>query len=251
MKPLSQYAPDDIKAAVAERYSCVATSPDEKFNFPVGRKFAESVGYESTVLDGLPKGMWESFTGAGNPQAFVDAKAGESVLDLGCGAGLDLYLYSQKVGPKGKLYGLDLSQAMLDKASQNLSELGVTNVEWLNASADNIPLSDNSLDLVTANGIYNLSPDKDAVMREVARVLRPGGRTIFAEIVLKSELPSEVRCEINDWFRCIGGALVEQDFLSRMKANGLTNAEILWLGRNARTGHALSNCAVIRAEKLA
>ncbi len=157
MKPLSQYAPDDIKAAVAERYSCVATSPDEKFNFPVGRKFAESVGYESTVLDGLPKGMWESFTGAGNPQAFVDAKAGESVLDLGCGAGLDLYLYSQKVGPKGKLYGLDLSQAMLDKASQNLSELGVTNVEWLNASADNIPLSDNSLDLVTANGIYNLS----------------------------------------------------------------------------------------------
>jgi ubiquinone/menaquinone biosynthesis C-methylase UbiE len=112
-----------------------------------------------------------------------------------------------------------------------------------------IPLPDESVDLVTANGIYNLSPDKDAVMREVARVLRPGGRTIFAEIVLKSELPTEVRREISDWFRCIGGALVQQDFLSRMEANGLANPQILWLGRNARTGHELSHSAVIRAEK--
>ena len=136
MKPLSQYAPDEIRAAVAERYSSVATTPDQKFNFPVGRKFAESVGYEPTLLDGLPQGIWESFTGAGNPQSFVDAKAGETVLDLGCGAGLDLYLYSQKVGPAGQLYGLDLSQAMLDKACQNLSRMGVPNVEWFNAPAD-------------------------------------------------------------------------------------------------------------------
>ncbi len=89
----------------------------------------------------------------------------------------------------------------------------------LNAPADRIPLPDSSVDLVTANGIYNLSPDKDAVMREVARVLKPGGRTIFAEIVLKSELPNEVRSEIKDWFRCIGGALVEGDFLQRLVAN--------------------------------
>jgi arsenite methyltransferase len=250
MKPLSQFSSSEIKSAVAERYSAVATNPDEKFNFPVGRKFAESVGYESAILDHLPAGMWESFTGAGNPQAFVDARPGETVLDLGCGAGLDLYLYAQKIGPNGRLYGLDLSAEMLNKARQNLTETGVSNVEWLNASADSIPLPDNSVDLVTANGIYNLSPDKDAVMREVARVLKPGGRTIFAEIVLKSELPTEVRCEIKDWFRCIGGALVEQDFLRRLVDNGLTNPRILWLGRNARTGHELSNCAVIRAEKL-
>lgn len=249
MKPLAEHSKDEIKAAVADRYSLVATSPGEKFNFPVGRKFAESVGYESELLDRLPIGMWESFTGAGNPQAFVDAKPGETVLDLGCGAGLDLYLYAQKVGPSGRLFGLDLAQPMLDKARNNLTTLGITNVEWLHSPADAIPLEDASVDLVTANGIYNLSPDKDAVMREVARVLKPGGRTIFAEIVLKSELPQEVRREINDWFRCIGGALVQDDFLNRMKSHGFSNPQILWLGRNARTGHEASICAVIRADK--
>jgi len=193
--------------------------------------------------------MWESFTGAGNPQPFVDAQTGETVLDLGCGAGLDLFLYAKRVGPTGRLFGLDLSESMLAKARSNLTALGISNVEWLRAAADDIPLPDNSVDLVTANGIFNLSPDKDAVMREVARVLKPGGRAIFAEIVLKSELPTEIRREINDWFRCIGGALVEQDFSARLKKNGLHDPQVLWLGRNARTGHELSLCAVIRAEK--
>jgi SAM-dependent methyltransferase len=248
-KPLSEYAPDEIRAAVVDRYGRVAATPGEKFNFPVGRQFAESVGYDADLLDRLPRGMWESFTGAGNPQSFVDVRPGETVLDLGCGAGLDLYLYARRVGLTGKLFGLDLSPLMLDKARSNLASLGVANVEWLLASADAIPLPDDSVDLVTANGIYNLSPDKDAVMREVARVLKPGGRTIFAEIVLKSELPGEVRREINDWFRCIGGALVQDDFLARLERNGLSCPEILWLGRNARTGHELARCAVIRAEK--
>lgn len=250
MKLLADHSHDEIKAAVADRYGLVATSPGAKFNFPVGRKFAESVGYPSSLLDGLPAGMWESFTGAGNPQAFVDARPGETLLDLGCGAGLDLYLYAQKVGPTGKLIGLDLSEPMLNKARCNLASLGISNVTWLEAPADAIPLPDNSVDLVTANGIYNLSPDKDAVMREVSRVLKHGGRTIFAEIMLKSELPSEVRCEIKDWFRCIGGALVEGDFLSRMQSHGLANLQVPWQGRNARTGHELAVCAVIRAEKL-
>jgi SAM-dependent methyltransferase len=249
MKPLSEHSNDEIKCAVAERYGQVASTPGQKFSFPVGRNFAESVGYPPELLDRLPAGMWESFTGAGNPHAFVDAKPGETLLDLGCGAGLDLYLYAQKVGSTGKLIGLDLALPMLDKARKNLAAAGIFNVEWLNAPADNIPLPDSSVDLATANGIYNLSPDKDAVMREVARVLKPGGRTIFAEIVLKSELPQEIRREITDWFRCIGGALVQQDLLGRMQSHGLANSRVLWLGRNARTGHELAVCAVIRAEK--
>lgn len=248
-KPLQAYAPEEIQAAVADRYGRVATSPDDKFNFPVGRRFAESVGYDIDQLDRLPSGLWESFTGAGNPQAFVDVQPGQTILDLGCGAGLDLYLYAQKVGPTGMLYGLDLSSAMLNKARHNLAEAGVANIEWLHAPANAIPLPDNSVDLVTANGIYNLSPDKEAVMREVSRVLKPGGHTVFAEIVLKSELPGEVRQEIDDWFRCIGGALVQQDFLVRLERNGLSHPQILWMGRNARTGHELSLSAVIRAEK--
>jgi arsenite methyltransferase len=248
-KPLSESTPDEIRTAVADRYGRVATTPGEKFNFPVGRRFAESVGYDAALLDHLPRGLSESFTGAGNPQPFVDAQPGETVLDLGCGAGLDLYLYAQKVGPTGKLFGLDLSEAMLDKARRNLAEADVANVEWLQAPADAFPLPDDSVDLVTANGVYNLSPDKEAVMREVARVLKPGGRTIFAEIVLKSELPCEVRREIDDWFRCIGGALVQEDFLARPERNGLSHPQVLWIGRNARTGHELSRSAVVRAEK--
>jgi len=248
-KSLKHYSADEIKAAVAQRYGRVATVPDEKFNFPVGRPFAESVGYNPWLLDLLPRGLWESFTGAGNPQLYVDAQPGEVMLDLGCGAGLDLCLYASKVGPSGYLYGLDLSSEMVNKAQVNLASVGVRHVEFLHAPADAIPLPDCSVDLVTANGIYNLSPDKDAVMKEVARVLKPGGRTIFAEVVLKDELPDEIRQEISDWFRCIGGALVQNDLLAGLERNGLSHSQVLWRGRNARTGHDLALSAVIRAKK--
>lgn len=248
-RTLSEMTDQEIKAAVAERYGQVARTPDAKFNFPVGRKFAESVGYAAELLDSLPPSMWQSFTGAGNPHRHVDPQRGETVLDLGCGAGLDLYLYAKAVGSQGEAYGLDLSEPMIAKAGSSMEALGVNNVKLLCAPADAIPLPDTSVDLVTANGIYNLSPDKGAVMREVARVLKPGGRTIFAEIVLKTELPEEIRKDIDDWFRCIGGALPEDEFLSQLSAAGLADARTLCKGRNARTGHRLAVCAVIRAEK--
>ncbi len=135
------------------------------------------------------------------------------------------------------------------KTRRNTETLNVQNVDFICAAADSIPLPDSSVDLVAVNGIYNLSPDKTAVMREVARVLRPGGRTIFAEIVLKAPLPEEIRKNINDWFRCIGGALPQNDFLELLRSVGFSNPRILWSGRNARTGHELALCAVIRAEK--
>lgn len=119
----------------------MAAAPGQKFNFPVGRRLAESVGYDAGVLDRLPRGLWESFTGAGNPQPFVDAQTSESVLDLGCGAGLDLYLYAQKLVPNGQLFGLDLSQSMLDKARANLAAVGVTNVACLHAPCSRCPES--------------------------------------------------------------------------------------------------------------
>jgi len=248
-RSLQEMSTDQIKQAVSAKYSAVARTPQAKFNFPVGRKFAESVGYSKELLDALPASLWESFTGAGNPHPCIELQPGETVLDLGCGAGLDLYLYAKAVGNGGKVYGLDLSRAMLDKAGENLASFGLRNVELLNAPADAIPLPDGSVDVVTANGIYNLSPDKEAVMSEVHRVLKPGGRTIFAEIVLKSSLPEENRQNIDDWFRCIGGALPEIDFLARLQAVGFREVQVLWKGRNARTGHELSLCSVIRAEK--
>lgn len=246
---LQKMTPEQIKQAVKGKYSEVASNPQAKFNFPVGRKFAESVGYSSELLDKLPGSTWESFTGAGNPQPYIDIKPGEKILDLGCGAGLDLYLYAQATGSGGRVYGLDISEEMIAKAQRNMETLNVLNAEFLCAAADNIPLPDGSVDLVAINGIYNLSPDKNAVMREVARVLRPGGRTIFAEIVLKAPLPQEIRKNINDWFRCIGGALPQNDFLELLRSAGFSNPRVLCTGRNARTGHELALCAVIRAEK--
>lgn len=246
---LQRMTPEEIKQAVKEKYTEVASNPQAKFNFPVGRKFAESVSYSGELLDKLPASMWESFTGAGNPQPYIDIKRGEKILDLGCGAGLDLYLYAQATGPEGQVYGVDISEDMIAKTRRNMGTLNVQNVEFLCAPADSIPLPDGSVDLVAVNGIYNLSPDKTAVMREVARVLLPGGRTIFAEIVLKAPLPEEIRKNINDWFRCIGGALPQNDFLELLSSAGFSNPRILWTGRNARTGHELALCAVIRAEK--
>lgn len=247
---LAEMTGQEIMAAVSDRYGQVAECPQGKFNFPVGRAFAESVGYDPVLLAHLPAGLTESFTGAGNPQPFVDARPGETVLDLGCGAGLDVYHYARAVGPSGKVYGLDFAAAMLCKAEENMRLAEVENVTFLHAPADRIPLPDASVDLVTANGIFNLAPDKDAVMREVARVLRPGGRTIFAEIVAKGELPSDMRRDLTDWFRCIGGALTREMMCEHLQRAGLSNPQVLWLGRNARTGHPLAVCAVIRAERL-
>ncbi len=248
-RPLQEMNHDEIKQAVSQRYSQVATSPQDKFNFPVGRKFAESVGYAAELLDSLPAGMYESFTGAGNPQRYVNLAGGETLLDLGFGAGLDLYLYARKIGASGKVYGLDISQEMLNKTRRNLTQMGINNFELFCAPADRIPLSDASVDIVTSNGIYNLSPDKEAVLREVFRVLKPGGRTVFAEIVLQSPLEEEVRKNIEDWFRCIGGALPESDFLALMQKIGFLRIEVLSKARNARCGHKLAICANIRAYK--
>ena len=190
LKKLEDMSEDDIKRAVREKYSQVALAPSAKFNFPVGRKFAESVGYSTKVLDSLPMTIWESFTGAGNPQPYADPKLGETVLDLGCGTGLDVYFHAKAVGDAGKVYALDISEAMIDKAKKNLESVGLRNVEFLTAPADAIPLPNESIDLATANGIYNLSPDKEAIMHQVYRVLKPGGRTVFSEIVLKAPLHS-------------------------------------------------------------
>ncbi len=246
-KALKEMSSDEIKEAVKEKYSKVAKDPCLAFNFPVGKDFALKVGYPKEILDTLPESMYESFTGANNPQPFVELKEGEVVLDLGCGAGLDLYFYARAVGEKGRVYGLDISEDMVNKAKRNMGAVGIKNVEIKCGHSDNLGFPDNFFDVVASNGIYNLSPDKEAVMKEVFRVLKPGGRTVFCEIVLKEKLPEDVRKNIDDWFRCIGGALPEGVFLSLMQKVGFNNIEVISQVRNARTGHPLAICANIRA----
>ncbi|UCH38090.1 MAG: methyltransferase domain-containing protein [Candidatus Bathyarchaeota archaeon] len=239
----------EIEEAVRRKYSDVATNPQGSFNFPVGKEFALAVGYPKTVLDALPESFVESFTGANNPQPYIHLQRGETVLDLGCGAGLDLYFYAKTVGPKGRAIGVDISAEMIEKARMNLKRVGMHNVELRCGRSDEIPLGDDSVDVVASNGIYNLSPDKEAVMHEVLRVLKPGGRTVFSEIVLQQQLPEGTRKNINDWFRCIGGALPEQAFLDLLKQSGFEKVEMIAKVRNARTGHEYSICANVRAYK--
>ncbi len=242
--------PDEIKKLVKDKYSEVSKNPCGVFNFPVGKIFALKVGYPKEVLDNLPPSLTESFTGANNPQGFIELKKGEVVLDLGCGAGLDLYFYAKAVGEKGKVYGLDISEDMVHKAKRNMGLVGIKNMEISVGESDNLSFNNNFFDVVASNGIYNLSPDKEAVMREVYRVLKTGGRTVFCEIVLKELLSEDERKSHNDWFRCIGGALLEKDFLALMEKTGFNNIEVISKCRNARTGHPSAICANIRAYKL-
>ena len=249
-KALDKITHDEIKEAVKNKYSQVASDPCASFNFPVGKGFALKVGYPKEILDRLPPSMYESFTGANNPQPFIDLKRGEAVLDLGCGAGLDLYFYAKAVGERGGVYGLDISEDMVNKANDNMNIAGIKNAEIKCGHSDNLPFQDDFFDVLASNGIYNLSPDKEKVMHEVYRVLKPGGRTVFCEVVLKDELPEGIRKNIDDWFRCIGGALPEKEFLALMEKVGFRNIEVISKIRNARTGHKLAVCANIRAYKI-
>ena len=242
--------PDEIKKLVKNKYSEVSKNPCGVFNFPVGKIFALKVGYSKEILDNLPPSLTESFTGANNPQGFIELKKGEVVLDLGCGAGLDLYFYAQAVGDKGRVYGLDISEDMVSKAKRNMELVGIKNAEISAGESDSLSFNDNFFDVVASNGIYNLSPNKEAVMKEVYRVLKPGGRTVFCEIVLKEPLSEDERKSHSDWFRCIGGALVEKDFLALMEKIGFKDIEVISKCRNARTGHPLAICANIRAYKI-
>lgn len=241
--------PDEIKKMVKDKYGEVAAKPCGTFNFPVGKAFALKVGYPKEILDVLPASLTDSFTGANNPQAFADLKPGETVLDLGCGAGLDLYFYAKSVGAEGKVYGLDISEDMADKAMENMKKTEIKNVEIRIGESDSLPFNDNFFDVAASNGIYNLSPDKEAVMKEVHRVLKLGGRTVFCEVVLKEQLSEDERKSHSDWFRCIGGALPEKEFLSLMEKAGFKSIEVISKCRNARTGHPLAICANIRAYK--
>jgi len=249
-KSLNKMTAEDIKEAVKEKYSQVAKEPCASFNFPVGTNFAIAVGYPKETLDKLPQTFTESFTGANNPQPFIDLKGDELILDLGCGAGLDLYFYSKSTGSKGKVYGLDISPEMINKANNNMKSVGINNIEFVCGSSDNLPFKNDFFDVVASNGIYNLSPDKEKVLKEVYRVLKPGGRTVFCEIVLKDKLPENTINNINDLFRCIGRALPEKDFLALMEKTGFKNTVVISKIKNARTKHDLAICANVRSYKI-
>ncbi|MDQ2925374.1 MAG: arsenite methyltransferase [Acidobacteriota bacterium] len=174
----------------------------------------------------LPENAVLASLGCGNPTALIDLKLGETVLDLGSGGGIDVLLSAQRVGSTGKAYGLDMTDDMLALARENQRQAGATNVEFLKGEIENIPLPDNSVDVVISNCVINLSVDKSRVLREAYRVLRPGGRFAVSDVVVRGEVPDAVRASMLLWVGCIAGALEESDYLAKLREAGFVDVDL-------------------------
>ena len=164
--------------------------------------------------------------GCGNPTAIANLKPGEVVLDLGSGGGIDAFLAAKKVGPQGKVIGLDMTEEMIHKAQENAKKMGLTNVEFKLGEMEGIPLPDESVDVIISNCVINLSPDKDSVFREIFRVLKPRGRMAVSDIVTQSKLPKFITQNVEAWTSCVGGALKEKDYLDKIQNAGFSNISI-------------------------
>ncbi len=164
--------------------------------------------------------------GCGNPTALIDLKAGETVLDLGSGGGIDVLLSAKRVGPGGTVYGVDMTDDMLALARENQRKAGATNVEFLKGTIEAIPLPDNSVDVIISNCVINLSVDKGAVFREAFRVLKPGGRFAVSDVVIRGEIPVEIRRNLELWVGCVAGALRDNEYVSKLQAAGFTDVAV-------------------------
>ena len=180
--------------------------------------------YEAAQKGAIPEKAVLASLGCGNPTALIDLRPGETVLDLGSGGGIDVLLSARRVGPTGKAYGLDMTDEMLALARENQKQAGVTNVEFLKGEIENIPLPDNSVDVIISNCVINLSADKDRVLREAFRVLKAGGRFAVSDVVVRGSVPEEVRKSMLLWVGCIAGALEETDYLAKLAAAGFEEA---------------------------
>lgn len=180
-----------IQQAIRERYSEASHCVEGLFRYPTGKAGAEALRYDPDFINSAREELLEGFCGVGNPFSLGEIQVGETVLDVGCGVGFDLFCASRLVEGSGEVRGIDFTPEMIDKAKHNLAEAGLSNVEVYLASSEDIPFEDNIFDVVTSNGVLNLSPDKEKSFSQIFRVLNPGGRLQFADIVLKEELPPE------------------------------------------------------------
>jgi SAM-dependent methyltransferase len=190
---------EEIRAAVEQRFAQVARSPEQERKFPVGPASAKRLGYDPQEIDALPASVTESFCGVGNPLGLGDVRPGQAVLDLGSGPGLDSLLAARRVGPTGKVVGVDLCPEMVEKARRNAFLLGLRNVEFMQTQIEKLPLPDASVDVAISNGVFNLCPDKPGVLAEAFRVLRPGGRLQMADILLHDGVTPEEVAQKGEW----------------------------------------------------
>jgi len=222
----------EIQQAVQEHYGAIAQAV-RKGNGgccgPVSCGCSDPITsnlYDAAQTSGLPAEAVLASLGCGNPTALARLEAGQVVLDLGSGGGIDVLLSAQRVGPTGKAYGLDMTDEMLALARDNQARSGATNVEFLKGTIEAIPLPDNSVDVIISNCVINLSSDKDAVLREAFRVLKPGGRFAVSDVVVRGDVPADVRRSMELWVGCIAGALEERDYAARLRAAGFEEVDV-------------------------
>jgi arsenite methyltransferase len=190
---------EKIRQAVREKYAEASRSLAGRITYATGRAGAAALGYELSLLSDLPDDVLETFCGVGNPLSLGPLRAGEKVLDVGCGAGLDVILASRLVGPSGQVCGVDLTREMVEKARANFARVGAANAGATVTSSEAIPYDDETFDIVISNGVLNLSPLKEQSLREIFRVLKPAGRFQFADIVLNEDLPQDLANSLDAW----------------------------------------------------
>ena len=216
-----------IKSVVREKYGdlvknktscCTSCGPDT-------RQFAQSIGYSEAELAVIPDDANLGLS-CGNPTALASLKEGEVVLDLGSGAGFDCFLAASKVGPSGRVIGVDMTPEMLEKARENAKKSGITNVEFRLGEIENLPVADNAVDVVISNCVINLSADKERVFKEIYRVLKPGGRVAISDMALLKELPQKIRESIDAYVGCVAGAVTLDEYKKLVASSGLGNTEV-------------------------
>jgi arsenite methyltransferase len=229
----SSDTPANVKDVVKEKYgqaalrvksggsACCGATPARECCDPISANL-----YDSTQAAQIPEEAMLASLGCGNPTALAQLHPGEVVLDLGSGGGIDVLLSARRVGPTGKAYGLDMTDEMLALANANKQKAGATNVEFLKGEIENIPLPDNSVDVILSNCVINLSADKDRVLREALRVLKPGGRFAVSDVVTRGDIAPQIRESILLWVGCIGGALEENDYRAKLQAAGFEQVDI-------------------------
>ncbi len=221
------FSREKVIAAVQEMYTAVATAPGSRFHFPVGRDACLKVGYPPEVLEGLPEAALESFAGVGYPFRAAAVRSGQAVLDIGSGSGTDALIAARLVGPRGRVWALDLTPAMARKLRSLVARLDLRNVEVIEGSAEAIPLPDASADVVTSNGMLNLVPDKRRAIAEAFRVLKPGGRAQIADIVIRRPVTLDCKSDPKLWAECVVGATIDDDYLALFRDAGFEQVAVL------------------------
>src|SRR5437870_1084233 len=224
----------DIKDVVKEKYGQAALRVTNGGSSCCGATASSGLGcdpittnlYDSSQAEQIPEEALLASLGCGNPTALAQLNSGEVVLDLGSGGGIDVLLSAKRVGPSGKAYGLDMTDEMLALANENKRKAGVENVEFLKGEIEDIPLPDNSVDVIISNCVINLSANKDRVLQEAFRVLRPGGRFAVSDVVTKGEMLPAIRQSVLLWVGCVAGALEENEYRNKLRVAGFEHVEI-------------------------